>query len=58
VFKASGGNMMGVACVRLGCKFIGIEVRPDYFELACHRIEAARRERDLFAPSYTEEPLI
>jgi site-specific DNA-methyltransferase (adenine-specific) len=53
-----GSGTTGVACARLGCKFIGIETRPDYFELACRRIEAARRERDLFAPSYTQEPLI
>jgi site-specific DNA-methyltransferase (adenine-specific) len=53
-----GSGTTGVACARLGCKFIGIEMRPDYFELACRRIEAAQRQRDLFAPSCTQEPLI
>ena len=53
-----GSGTTGVACARLGCKFIGIEIRPDYFERACRRIEAARRQHDLFAPSCIQEPLI
>jgi site-specific DNA-methyltransferase (adenine-specific) len=53
-----GSGTTGIACARLGCKFIGIEIRPDYFELACSRIEAAHRERDLFAPACIQEPLI
>jgi site-specific DNA-methyltransferase (adenine-specific) len=53
-----GSGTTGVACARLGCRFIGIERRPDYFELACRRIEAAHRQRDLFAPAYVQEPLI
>jgi site-specific DNA-methyltransferase (adenine-specific) len=53
-----GSGTTGIACARLGCKFIGIEKRPDYFELACCRIEAASRQCDLFAPAYTQEALI
>ena len=43
-----GSGTTGVACARLGCKFIGIELRPDYFEMACRRIEQAHRETALF----------
>ncbi len=39
----------GVACLRLGRKFIGIEKRSDYFDLARRRIGAAHRQTDLFA---------
>ncbi len=46
-----GSGTTGVACARLGCKFIGIEIRTDYFELACRRIEAAHAQRDLFSPN-------
>jgi len=45
-----GSGTTGVACARLGCKFIGIENRPDYFELACKRIADAHRQADLFPP--------
>jgi DNA modification methylase len=38
-----------VACLRLGRKFIGIEKRSDYFDLARRRIAAAHRQTDLFA---------
>jgi site-specific DNA-methyltransferase (adenine-specific) len=46
-----GSGTTGVACTRLGRKFIGIEKRQDYFDLACRRIAEAYREADLFAPT-------
>jgi len=33
-----GSGTTGLACMKLGRKFIGIEKRPDYFALACRRI--------------------
>jgi site-specific DNA-methyltransferase (adenine-specific) len=39
-----GSGSTGVACVTTGRKFIGIEIDPDYFEIACRRIEAAQRQ--------------
>jgi DNA modification methylase len=39
----------GVACVKLNRKFIGIEKREDYFNLAVRRITDAYRQSDLFA---------
>lgn len=46
-----GSGTTGVACVQLGRSFIGIEVEPRYFDLACKRIEDATRQGDLFAPA-------
>lgn len=43
-----GSGTTGVACVKLGRKFIGIEIDPGYFDIACKRIEEAQRQPDLF----------
>ena len=43
-----GSGTTGVACVKLGRKFIGIEIEPKYFDIACRRMEAAYRQPDLF----------
>lgn len=43
-----GSGTTGVACARLGRKFIGIEVEAEHFDTACKRIEDAYRQGDLF----------
>jgi site-specific DNA-methyltransferase (adenine-specific)/modification methylase len=43
-----GSGTTGVACVNLGRSFIGIELDPDYFDIAVKRIEDAHRQADLF----------
>ncbi len=43
-----GSGTTGVACARLGRKFIGIEIEPKYFDIACKRIEEAYRQGDMF----------
>lgn len=43
-----GSGTTGVACAKLGRKFIGIEIEPRYFDIACKRIEDAYRQADLF----------
>lgn len=43
-----GSGTTGVAAVRMGRQFIGIERDPKYFELACERIADAQRQADLF----------
>lgn len=43
-----GSGTTGVACVRLGRRFVGIEIEPRYYEIACRRIEDAYRQADLF----------
>ena len=43
-----GSGTTGVAAVKLGRKFIGIEIEPKYFDIAVRRIEAALRQPDMF----------
>ena len=43
-----GSGTTGVAAVRLGRRFIGIEIEPKYFDIACRRLEAATRQPDFF----------
>lgn len=42
-----GTGSTGVACARLGRRFIGIEISEAYFDAACRRIEQAQRQPDL-----------
>lgn len=51
-----GSGTTGVACLKLGRKFIGIEIHEPYFDIACRRIEEAYRHRDLFIPDPIPEP--
>jgi hypothetical protein len=41
-----GSGTCGVACVRKGRAFVGIEIEPRYFDIACARIEKAQRQPD------------
>ena len=43
-----GSGTTGVACVKLGRKFIGIEIDPKYFDRACKRISDALKQPDFF----------
>ena len=45
-----GSGTTGVACVRTGRRFIGIEREPKYFEIAVKRIEAELNRVPLFEP--------
>jgi DNA modification methylase len=42
-----GSGTTGVACVKLGRKFIGIEIEPRYFEIAVKRIRNAYSQPDM-----------
>lgn len=44
-----GSGTTGVACMNLGRRFVGVEVNPDYFDIACRRISAAQAQGRLFA---------
>lgn len=43
-----GSGTTGVCAVKLGRKFVGIEIDERYFEIACERVSAALREPDMF----------
>jgi len=43
-----GSGTTGVACVKLGRKFTGIELDEGYFDIACKRIEDAYKQPDMF----------
>lgn len=43
-----GSGTTGVACVKRGKSFIGIEREPSYFDIACRRIEEAYQQPDMF----------
>jgi len=45
-----GSGTTGVAAIQLGRSFIGIEREPEYFQIACKRIEQAVAQGQLFAP--------
>lgn len=43
-----GSGTTGVAAVKLGREFIGIEIEPKYFDIACRRIGEALKQPDFF----------
>lgn len=45
-FMGSGTTL--VACQRLGRNGTGIELDPDYFDIACKRVDEATRQPDMF----------
>jgi DNA modification methylase len=52
-----GSGTTGVACVKLGRRFIGIEIDETYFDIACERIEKAVAQPDFFVPQRSPEPI-
>jgi DNA modification methylase len=52
-----GSGTTGVAAVKLGRKFIGIEIEPKYFEIACSRIDEATRQGDMFRDAPKPKPV-
>lgn len=44
-----GSGSTGVACAMAGRSFVGIEIEPAYFDIACRRIEDAQRQGRLIA---------
>ena len=43
-----GSGTTGVACAKLGRKFIGIEISEKYFDIGCRRISEVLKQPDLF----------
>lgn len=59
-FMGSGTTL--VACQRMGRAGTGIELDPEYFAIACKRVEEAARQPDMFvappAPAAEQESLL
>lgn len=58
-FMGSGTTL--VACQRMGRQGTGIELDPEYFEIACKRVDEASRQEDLFVahtPAPTQESFL
>ncbi len=56
-----GSGTTGVACAKIGRRFIGIEIDDRYFEIACRRIAEAYRQPDMFValtPKAVQEALL
>lgn len=51
-----GSGTTGVACVKAGRAFIGIERDPCYFEVACERIRKACDQPDMFLAANDNAP--
>lgn len=51
-----GSGTTGIAALQLGRKFIGIELEPRYFDIACKRIEQAHAQGRLFEPASPTQP--
>jgi len=46
-----GSGTTGAACVKQGRRFVGVEIEPRYFDIACRRISDALKAPDLFIPT-------
>ena len=54
-FMGSGTTL--VACQRMGRHGTGIELDPDYFAIACKRVDEAARQPDLLIPETQAPPV-
>lgn len=52
-----GSGSTGVACARLGRRFVGLEIDPGHFDTACRRIEEAYRQPRLFEDGPPAKPV-
>ncbi|KRA00262.1 hypothetical protein ASD64_01425 [Mesorhizobium sp. Root157] len=52
-----GSGTTGVACVKAGRTFVGIEREPSYFDIACRRIQKAVDQPDMFVAARGPEPV-
>lgn len=52
-----GSGTTGVAAVKFGRRFIGIERDPRYFDIACRRIEEAQRITDMFIAAESNDSI-
>ena len=51
-----GSGTTGVACAKLGRKFVGIEIDEVYFDISCKRIRGAYAQPDMFVSPPERKP--
>jgi site-specific DNA-methyltransferase (adenine-specific) len=51
-----GSGTTGVACMKHGRRFIGVELTVEHFDIACRRIEEAYKQRPLFDAEPVKAP--
>ena len=51
-----GSGTTGVACLRRGVRFVGIEIDERYFDVACRRVAEAARQPSLFDAAPPPKP--
>lgn len=54
-FMGSGTTL--VACQKLGRQGTGIELDPEYFDIACRRVDEATRQPDMFVQPAAPQPV-
>jgi site-specific DNA-methyltransferase (adenine-specific) len=52
-----GSGSFGVACINTGRKYIGSEMKPEYFDVAVKRIKEASAQPGLFDGAAVEKQL-
>jgi DNA modification methylase len=52
-----GSGSTGCAAMQAGRDFIGCEIDPAYFDIACRRIEEAQKQQDLFIEPAQPKPV-
>lgn len=50
-----GSGSTGIAALKMGRRFIGIEIEPKYFDIACRRIDEVARQPDMLHESNPPE---
>ena len=53
-----GSGTTLVACAKMGRKGIGIELDPDYFDIACERVRKAYEQPDMFVEQSKEPNMV
>jgi site-specific DNA-methyltransferase (adenine-specific) len=44
-----GSGTTGVAAIKSGKRFVGVEIDPEFFQTACERLQEVTRRPELFA---------
>lgn len=51
-----GSGKVGVAALKAGLTYTGVEIAPGYFDIACQRVEEAYNQPDMLVAIEQPEP--